>query len=72
MIHPNEILDKVQNNEKKDKKIIHYYSNSLKVNSNLEKLEKKKNKDEENIKDEQFDNIDNIDNFNKGKNCIIY
>ena len=32
MIHPNEILDKIQKEEKKDKKVIHHYSNSLKVN----------------------------------------
>ena len=66
MIHPNEILDKIQIDEKKGKKIIHHYSNSLKVNSNLEKLERKKNKEEDDINDKQMDNI------GKGKNCNIF
>ena len=68
MIHPNEILDKIQNEDKKDRKVLHHYSNSLKVNSNLEKLEGKINNDDDN------DNIDSIRSLGieKIKNCYIF
>ena len=69
MMHPNEILNKIQNINPKDGKIIHHYSNSLKVNSNLEKLEKKVNNDEENINIEQFGTIKNMIQRN---NCSIF
>jgi len=69
MIHPNEILNKIQNEEKKNKKVIHHYSNSLKVNSNLEKLEGKINNDDDNI---NSDIIGNIGNLEKLKNCQIF
>ena len=69
LMHPNEILNKIQKIEPKDKKIIHHYSNSLKVNSNLEKLEEKVNNDEGNISIEQFGTIKNIIQTN---NCSIY
>ena len=68
MVHPNEILDKIEN-EKKDKKVIHHYSNSLKVNSNLEKLEGKINNDDENM---NSDTIGNLYNLEKLKNCNIF
>ena len=54
MIYPNEILDKIQNEDKKDRKVLRHYSNSLKVNSNLEKLEGKISKEDDN------ENIDTI------------
>ena len=68
MIHPNEILDKIQNEDKKDRKVLHHYSNSLKVNSNLEKLEGKINNDGDNY------NIDTIRSLGieKIKNCVIF
>ena len=69
MMHPNEILNKIQKIDQKDKKIIHHYSNNLKVNSNLEKLEEKINTDEENINIEQFGTIKNIIQRN---NCSIF
>ena len=69
LMHPNEILNKIQKIVPKDKKIIHHYSNSLKVNSNLEKLEEKVNNDEGNISIEQFGTIKNIIQTN---NCSIY
>ena len=69
MMHPNEILNKIKNINEKDKKVVHHYSNSLKVNSNLEKLEEKENKDEENINIEQFGNIKSII---QGNNCIVF
>ena len=69
LMHPNEILNKIQKIDPKDKKIIHHYSNSLKVNSNLEKLEEKVNNDEGNISIEQFGTIKNIIQTN---NCSIY
>ena len=68
-IHPNEILDKAKNNDKKDQKVIHHHSNHLKVNSNLEKLEEKVNNDEDIINIEQFGNIKNIMQRN---NCFIF
>ena len=69
MVHPNEILDKIQNENKKDKKVIHHYSNSLKVNSNLEKLEGKVNNDDDTMNN---DTISNIGNLEKLKNCNIF
>ena len=69
MMHPNEILNKIQNDDKKDKKVIHHYSNSLKVDSNLEKLEEKIHNDEENINSEQFGNLRNMIQKN---NCFIF
>jgi hypothetical protein len=68
MIHPNEILDKIQNEDKKDRKVLHHYSNSLKVNSNLEKLEGKISKEDDN------ENIDTIRSLGieKIKNCYIF
>ena len=69
MMHPNEILNKIQKMNDKDRKVIHHYSNSLKVNSNLEKLEEKANNDEENINFEQFGTIKNII---QGNNCFIF
>ena len=68
MIHPNEILNKIQNEDKKDRKVLHHYSNSLKVNSNLEKLEGKINNDDDN------ENIDTIRSLGieKIKNCYIF
>ena len=69
MMHPNEILNKIQNDDKKDKKVIHHYSNSLKVNSNLEKLEEKINNDEDNINSEQFGNLRNMI---QKYNCFIF
>ena len=71
LIHPNEILNKIKNEELKDKgkKIIHHYSNSLKVNSNLEKLEEKINNDEDNINSDQFGNLKNMMQKN---NCFIF
>jgi hypothetical protein len=70
MVHPNEILDKIENEKKKDKKVIHHYSNSLKVNSNLEKLESKVNNDEDTMKNN--DTIGNVGNLEKLKNCNIF
>ncbi len=55
--------------KKKNKKVIHHYSNSLKVNSNLEKLEGKINNDDDNI---NSDIIGNIGNLEKLKNCQIF
>ena len=69
MMHPNEILNKIKNDDKKNKKVIHHYSNSLKVNSKLEKLEEKINNDEDNIKIEQFGNLRNMMQKN---NCSIF
>ena len=69
MMHPNEILNKIKNDDKKNKKLIHHYSNSLKVNSKLEKLEEKINNDEDNIKIEQFGNLRNMMQKN---NCSIF
>jgi len=71
LMHPNEILNKIKNEElkNKDKKIIHHYSNSLKVNSNLEKLEEKINNDEDNINSDQFGNLKNMMQKN---NCFIF
>ena len=69
MMHPNEILNKIQNEDLKNKKVIHHYSNSLKVNSNLEKLEEKINNDEDNINTEQFGNLRNMIQSN---NCFIF
>jgi Asp-tRNA(Asn)/Glu-tRNA(Gln) amidotransferase C subunit len=68
MIHPNEILDKIQNEDKKDRKVLHHYSNSLKVNSNLEKLEGKISNEDDN------ENIDTIRSLGieKIKNCYIF
>ena len=68
-IHPNEILDKAKNNDKKDPNVIRHHSNHLKVNSNLEKLEEKVNNDEDNINIEQFGNIKNL---MQGNNCFIF
>ena len=70
MVHPNEILDKIENEKKKDKKVIHHYSNSLKVNSNLEKLEGKVNNDEDSMK--KNDTIGYVGNLEKLKNCNIF
>ena len=69
-IHPNEILNKIQNDEKKNKRVIHHYSNSLRVNSNLEKLEEKINKDDEaeEIETSKKEGI----NLEKLKNCLIF
>ena len=70
MIHPNEILNKIQKEEKKkDKKVIHHYSNSLKVNSNLEKLEGKINNNDNKMNSQTMSKIGNID---KLKNCNIF
>lgn len=69
MMHPNEILNKIKNDDKKNKKVIHHYSNSLRVNSNLEKLEEKINNDEDNINIEQFENLRNMMQQN---NCSIF
>ena len=68
-MHPNEILNKIKNINEKDRKVIHHYSNSLKVNSNLEKLEEKVNNDEENINIEQFGEIKKMI---QGNNCSIF
>ena len=68
-IHPNEILDKAKNNDKKEQNVIRHHSNHLKVNSNLEKLEEKINNDEDNINIEQFGNIKNMMH---GNNCFIF
>ena len=70
-IHPNEILDKIKNekNDNQNRKVIHHYSNSLKVNSNLEKLEEKINNDEDNININQTGYIRNIIQKN---NCFIF
>ena len=68
-IHPNEILDKIHNEEKKDRKVLHHYSNSLRVNSNLEKLEGKINNDDDN---ENSDTIESLGNLEKFKNCNIF
>ena len=70
MVHPNEILDKIQNEKTKDKKVIHHYSNSLKVNSNLEKFKGKANKDENT--NNNNDTIINAGNLEKLKNCNIF
>ena len=72
MIHPNEILDKIQKEEIKDKKVIHHYSNILRVNSNLEKLEGKKINDNEKINKMNSGTIGSIGNLEKLKNCIIF
>ena len=72
MIHPNEILDKIQKEEKKDKKVIHHYSNSLRVNSNLEKLEGKKNDDNDKMIKMNSGAIGNFSNLEKLKNCNIF
>ena len=72
MIHPNEILDKIQKEEKKDKKVLYHYSNSLKVNSNLEKLEGKKNDDNDKMIKMNSGAIGNIGNLDKLKNCNIF
>ena len=72
MIHPNEILDKIQKEEKKDKKVLHHYSNSLKVNSNLEKMEGKKNDDNDKMIKMNSGAIGNIGNLDKLKNCNIF
>jgi hypothetical protein len=72
MIHPNEILDKIQKEEKKDKKVIHHYSNSLRVNSNLEKLEGKKNDDNDKMIKMNSGALGNIGNLEKLKNCNIF
>ena len=69
MMHPNEILNKIKNDDKKNKRVMHHYSNSLKVNSKLEKLEEKINNDEDNIKIEQFGNLRNMMQKN---NCSIF
>ena len=69
MIHPNEILNKIQNEDNKNKKVIHHYSNSLKVNSNLEKLEGKINNDDDNM---NSDTIGSFGNLEKLKNCNIF
>ena len=71
LMHPNEILNKIKNEELKNKgkKIIHHYSNSLKVNSNLEKLEEKISNDEDNINSDQFGNLKNMMQKN---NCFIF
>jgi len=68
-VHPNEILDKIHNEEKKDRKVLHHYSNSLKVNSNLEKLEGKINNDDDNV---NSDTIESLGNLEKFKNCHIF
>ena len=68
-IHPNEILDKIQKEDKKDRKVLHHYSNSLKVNSNLEKLEGKINYDDNNL---NSDTIESLGNMEKFKNCNIF
>ena len=54
---------------KKSKKVIHHYSNSLKVNSNLEKLEGKINNDDDNM---NSDTIGSTGNLEKLKNCNIF
>ena len=74
MIHPNEILNKIQKEEKIDKKVIHHYSNSLKVNSNLEKLEGKKNYDNDDNKMSKMNSgaIGSVGNLEKIKNCNIF
>ena len=69
MIHPNEILDKIQNEDKKERKVLHHYSNSLKVNSNLEKLEGKINTDDDNINEETIKSHGNLERL---KNCNIF
>ncbi len=68
-VHPNEILDKIHNEDKKDRKVLHHYSNSLKVNSNLEKLEGKINNDDDNL---NSDTIESLGNLEKFKNCNIF
>ena len=68
-IHPNEILDKIHKEDKKDRKVVHHYSNSLKVNSNLEKLEGKINNDDDNV---NKDTIESLGNLEKFKNCNIF
>jgi hypothetical protein len=68
-IHPNEILDKINKEDKKDRKVLHHYSNSLKVNSNLEKLEGKINYDDNNL---NSDTIESLGNMEKFKNCNIF
>ena len=72
MIHPNEILDKIQKEEKTDKKVIHHYSNSLRVNSNLEKLEGKKNNDDNKMAKMNSGTIGTFGNLEKLKNCNIF
>ena len=72
MIHPNEILDKIQKEEKTDKKVIHHYSNSLRVNSNLEKLEGKKNNDDNKMTKMNSGTIGTFGNLEKLKNCNIF
>ena len=69
-IHPNEILNKIQNDEKKNKRVTHHHSNSLRVNSKLEKLEEKINKDDEaeEIETSKKEGI----NLEKLKNCLIF
>ena len=68
-IHPNEILDRINAEDKRDKKVIHHYSNSLKVNSNLEKLEGKINNDDDNMKSNTSGTTGNLE---KLKNCSIF
>lgn len=68
-VHPNEILDKINKEDKKDRKVLHHYSNSLKVNSNLEKLEGKINNDDDNV---NSDTIESLGNLEKFKNCNIF
>ena len=52
-IHPNEILSRIHSEEKKLRKVLHHYSNSLKVNSNEDKMKGKNN----------INNIENQNNF---------
>ena len=73
LMHPNEILDKIKNEDKKekmDKKINHHYSNSLKIYSNLEKLEAKINKNNDDINNTQ--QIENTKDMIQKNNCLIF
>ena len=69
MIHPKEILDKIEKEEKKEKKIVHHYSNSHMVFSNYDKLEEKTNKNEDNNNIEQSGKVKKTFHNN---NCFIF
>ena len=64
-VQTKQIFEKINVEPKVERKVLHHYSNSLRVNSNFEKLEAKNKIDEK----KNDNNQDKMKNFQK---CIIF
>ena len=64
-IHPNEILSRIHSEDKKLRRVLHHYSNSLKVNSNEDQMKGKNN-----INNRKSQN--NIQLYDNGNKCEVF